>query len=82
MSFSGDRHVDALDGYTWEVPTADLSSSAAVGLSSCMEGVIFLNSTKSSPDLGLPRSISDLLDYSVHPRSPDLGPISDYSDHP
>ena len=43
--------------------------------------VISLNLTKSSPDLGLPRSILDLSDYSVHPRSPDLGPISDYSDH-
>ena len=44
--------------------------------------VISPNSTKSSPDLGLPRSISEPSDYSVHPQSPDLGPISDYSDHP
>ena len=44
--------------------------------------VISLNSTKSSPDLGLPRTTSEPSDYSVHPQSPDLGPISDYSDHP
>ena len=44
--------------------------------------VISPNSTKSSPDLRLPRSISDHSDYSVHPWSPDLGPILDYSDYP
>ena len=52
--------------------------------------VISLNSTKSSPDLGLPRSTSDRPDYSVHPRShlgllglpliPDIGPTSDHLD--
>ena len=31
--------------------------------------VISLNSTKSSPNLGLPWSTSDHSDYSVHPRS-------------
>ena len=44
--------------------------------------VISLNLTKSSPDLGLPWSTSDHLDYSVHPQSPDLSPISGYSDYP
>ena len=43
--------------------------------------VISLNSTKSSPDLELPQSTSDHSDYSVHPRSLDLGPISGYSDY-
>ena len=44
--------------------------------------VISLILTKSSPNLGLPRSTSDHSDYSVHPRSPDLSPISGYSDYP
>ena len=43
--------------------------------------VISPNSTKSSPNLGLPRSTSEPSDYLVHPRSPDLGHISDYLDH-
>ena len=46
------------------------------------ETVISLNLTKSSPNLGLPRSTSDHSDYLVHPQSPDLGPISGYLDHP
>ena len=53
--------------------------------------VVSLNSTKSSPHRGLPRSTLDHSDYSVHPRSrlgllglpliPDIGPTSDHSDH-
>ena len=55
-----------------------------------MEQVISLNSTKSSPDLGLPRSTLDHSDYLVHPQShlgllglpliPDIGPTSDHLD--
>ena len=50
--------------------------------------VISLNLTKSNPDLRLPQSnpnlrlpqsTSDHSDYSVHPWSPDLSPILDYS---
>ena len=37
--------------------------------------VISLNLTKSNPDLRLPQSTLDHSDYSVHPQSPDLGPI-------
>ena len=48
----------------------------------CSVSVISPNSTKSSPNLGLPQSTLDHLDYLVHPQSPDLGPISGYLDYP
>ena len=67
--------------YNHDLMFPELAPSSALELE-MEEDVISPNSTKSSPDLGLPRSISDLLDYSVHPQSPNLGPISDYLDYP